>query len=1099
MSCRTIALQSTILASALLCCSNLQAQSSSIYASIVGVVNDPSGAAVPDARVTATNESTNISSSVSTNSEGFYRVERLIQGTYRIQVEKTGFKTFVSTGVPLSEAQVVRVDARLEVGAQTQKIQVMEPLPLLETESPQISQTLPFSVRKDLPTVAPSFFNTLTLSPGAVTSTPNYYVAFNGSTSSEYNYSVDGQTFRDPLGGHNAFIGHFDEWQQDITVSSTNNSAEYSQLGEVNVATKSGTNSFHGSAAAYYTSGGLQGRDPFSPQRPSGVNEYFAASVGGPIKRDKAFFFAAYGGNRNHTARVITATVPTSLMRQGNFTEVKALVDPLSGTTFPGNIIPSTRLSPVSINFINRFYPLPNFGGPGFSNLNYRTVWPQVPAEDDVVGRVDYRFSDQHSIFVRYTFDEGNRGGLAAGSLPTVGYRRGYRRDQNATISDLFVPGPSIYNEFSVGFSRDNNLIIPSTDYGPPQSGLQVPVAPVPAIPIMNIAGFTTVTQNNFFNSIGEVYNLRDSISWIRGRHRMKFGILFLRGDEPNTSSLNAANVEGNFTFNNSFATGYSMANFLLGLPTSESRVNPAYVFKYAYLTRSTLQGFAQDDIEVSPKLTLNLGLRYEDYGPWSEKRGRMSNFDLRSGKLVVPTASSIALLDPNLVLSYSGLIETAAQADLPVSMVDFSRLNFAPRVGFAYRIAQSMVVRGGYGIFYDFNPPATQTGAQLYTSPQSFPVNAIVKGVPLYQFPNPFATVSAVQGFGILSPSGAAAWERMPYSQQWSLTVERQFGNNVGRLSYIGTVGVDELIQYDANVPPPTTVQLSQSARPFPRFGQINWVQNGPGHHYNGLSADFTHRSSEGLYFDSNFTWAKDLGLNQGNGLDQSLGVLDPFNAKLDYGPTLNIPRFRWVTTGDWQLPIGQGRRFAASLPRWANYLVGGWSMTGVYTVQTGDWLTPTYCGYDPTGSPQQDFYCGRPDRIASGVLPSDQRSQAMWFNPAAFVFPGASPANPLKPPPAPIGRFGNSGKGIIEGPGLWQLDLGVIKNTTIREDMRLRVFALATNLLNHPNLGDPNMDISVPSTVGQIFSIRSKQNAESNDPGIGMRVLTVGARFEF
>jgi len=164
-----------------------------------------------------------------------------------------------------------------------------------------------------------------------------------------------------------------------------------------------------------------------------------------------------------------------------------------------------------------------------------------------------------------------------------------------------------------------------------------------------------------------------------------------------------------------------------------------------------------------------------------------------------------------------------------------------------------------------------------------------------------------------------------------------------------------------------------------------------------------------------------------------------------------------------------------------------------------SGNWLTPSYCGYDPTGSPQQDNYCGRPDRIANGNLSGSQRSQTMWFDPAAFVFPGASAANPLKPPANPIGRFGNSGVGIIRGPEFWQFDFGLIKNTAIRENMHLRLFVLATNLFNHPNLADPNLDISVPSTVGRILGIRSKQQAESNDPGIGMRYINLGVRFEF
>jgi hypothetical protein len=275
-------------------CPALCAQSASIYASIVGTVNDPSGAAVLDASVTVTNENTNIGGRVNTDEEGFYRVERLIQGVYRIKVEKPGFKTFVSTSVPVSEAQIVRVNPSLEVGAERTKVEVVEAMPLLQTESPQIAHSLPFAVRKDLPTVAPSFLDTLTLAPGAVSSTPNYYIAFNGSTATEYNYSVDGQTFRDPFAGHNAFIGHFDECQQDITVNSTNNSAEYAQLGEVNAATKSGANMLHGSGAGYYTSWGLQGRNPFSPQPPEATKrsasflEFFSDSIAPRTSRAQA-------------------------------------------------------------------------------------------------------------------------------------------------------------------------------------------------------------------------------------------------------------------------------------------------------------------------------------------------------------------------------------------------------------------------------------------------------------------------------------------------------------------------------------------------------------------------------------------------------------------------------------------------------------------------------------------------------------------------------------------------------------------------------------------------------------------------------------------
>lgn len=1073
------------------------AQTSSTYSSIVGTVTDSSAAVIADAVVKATNMETNITSSTKTNGQGIYRIDRLIAGSYRLTVEHTGFKVFSREGIRLSEAQSVRVDASLQLGESTERMDVRDDAPLVQTESPQISGTLPFSVRKYLPTVAPSFFNTLTLQAGAVSSTPNYYVSFNGSTATQYDYAVDGQTFRDPFAGHNAFIGHFNEWQQDQTINSASNSAQYSQLVVVNAATKSGTNELHGSAAYYYTSGGLQGRNPFSPVSPHGVNPQYAGSIGGPIKKNRAFFFVAYGDNQNGTAKASNGTVPTDAMRHGDFSGFAPIIDPTNGTPFPNNVIPADRISSVSANFIQKFYPEPNYGGAAFTHLNFRTQVAQHPVEDDVVSRVDYRINDRHSLFVRYSFDEGNRGGLFTGSLPTVGFREGYRRDQNATLSGVSTFGPTLFNEFSVGFSRDFNLINPSSNYEPAQSGLVVATSPVPALPVMNISGLTTVSQQDFYNGIGQTMTTRDNVSWMQGRHHMIFGAMWMRGNST-SNSFSGSNLEGQYSFDNTFATGNAFANFLLGLPTSIYRLNPLNLYKYNYLYRDTVQVFAQDDIQVSRQLTVNVGLRYEYYSPWNEKTGRMNNLDLTTGDLVVPN-SSVSLLDPSVILSYGNNIKTASQLGYPASMIRFSETNFAPRVGFAYRPMENTVVRMGYGIFYDFNPPATQTTSNLYLSPEYFPTNTITNGVPLYQFPNPFGTVNAYQGVGVITPAAAARDERMPYSQQWSVSIEHQFHNTGARLSYIGTRGVDQLISYDANVPRPTTVQLQQSDRPFPQYGPISWVQNGSGHHYDALQLNVTTRTPGGAYLNSNFTWAKDLGLNQGNGLDQSIGVQNPFDANADYGNTATIPRYRWVTTGNWDLPIGRGQRFFTSMPAVANALFGGWKMTGVFTAQSGDWLTPTYCGYDPTGSPGQDFYCGRPDRIANGNLPSGQRTQQMWFNAGAFTFPGASVSDPLTPPTTPIGRFGNSGVGIIQGPGFWQADVGLVKSFAFRERWHLSLFTFATNLLNHPALGDPNMDISDPSSVGQIDGIRSKQSAEANDPGVGMRVLTLGLRLEF
>lgn len=1071
------------------------AQTSSIYGTIVGTVSDSSGAVMPTVPVTVTNVNTNISASVTTDNQGFYRAERLVPGTYRVSIEKASFKKFIREAIPVSEGQTVRVNVGLEVGAVTEQIEVTSQVPLIETESPQISSTMSWSERKYLPTRAPDFFSTLGLNPGATTT--GYYVSFAGSRSTQYDYAVDGQTFRDPYAGHNASIGNFNEWQQEVKTSYVNNNAEYSQLASVNAATKSGGNQFHGSGAYYYTSGGLKGRDPFTPVRPSGVDHTYATSVGGPIKRDRAFFFVAYSGDRNHSARTLNATVPTQAMRDGNFSGTSYIVkDPYTKTPYTNNTIPANLISPISEKFIDRFYPLPNYGGAAFQQLNYRTQIAQAPAMDDLVGRVDYRFSDKHSVFARYSFDEQNRGGMSQGSVPTVGFRQGYRRDQNVGLSDLYSFSPNLYNELNIGFTRDYNLILPSASWGPEQSGLNVPSFQIPAIPQFGIQDLTTVSQTEYSNYPANIFSLRDNVSLVRGRHRLKVGALWMRSNIAQ-NRIAGSRVYGVFGFDNTIGTGNGLGNFLLGLPTSQYRINPARYFEAAEYLRNSVQMFVQDDFQLSSKVTINIGLRYEYQQPWKETNGRQNNFDPSTGKMIVPNEAALKLVNPDVLLSYPGGVVTAQQAGYPERLIDFSAMNFAPRIGLAYRpFGNNTVVRAGYGIFYDFNPPTSQATTDLFVSPQYYPTNKIVNGAPLYQFPNPFA-ISAYAGVGIFSLNMASVKNlRIPYTQQWSLTVEQQIHNTAVRLSYIGTKALHEIYSANMNVPPPSMTSLGQADRPFPQYGPIGWVDQGAGHFYNAMQVQVVHRSRNGFYFDTHWTWAKDVGENQGgNGLDTGIGVQDFYDRRADRGNTSFVPRHRWVSVADYELPFGKGKKYGAHLPGALNLVFGGWRMNGIMTVSSGNYLTPTYCGYDPTGSPGANAWCGRPDRWADGNLPGGQRTKDQWFDASAFTYPGATPANPFTAPSGPIGRYGNSGVNIIKGPGFWQLDYGLVKSIPVQEWLKANFFMMGTNIMNHPNLGDPSMDISSPTTVGRIYGIRG----DASTSGIGMRQIRLGLRLEF
>jgi hypothetical protein len=1054
-----------------------------VYGSIVGVVTDQSGAVLPGLPVTATNVATNITTPAAvTDSRGNYRIENLVPGAYRVVVESPSFKRFVREGVSLSSTQAVRVDVVLELGALNEEVTVRQATPLIDTESGQIAAVRTWDNRKFLPTSNPSFFSTLALDAGAVTANPGFFVSFAGSLPTQYNYSINGSTFRSPLAGHIALVANFNEWQQEVKASYVNNSAEFSSLANIDVTTKAGTNRFRGSAAWYYTSGGLQGRSPFSPVRPSGNRHLFAGSLGGPIARDRAFFYASYSGNRNSSAVTRVATVPTALMRQGNFNELsRPIIDPRTGQPFPGNVIPASRISPVAQRFIEMFYPLPNSGGAGFNADNYRVSVPQSPAEDNLLLRLDYKFSDQHLAFASYVFDEGGRGGFFTGSLPTVGFRQGYRRDQNLALSDVYAFSAKLSNELGIGWGRDHNLIRGST-FGPDVAsaiGLQgIKPLSIPAIPTMNIAGFTRVEQQSFQDIPEDIYSVRDTLTWTRGRHRVKTGVLFTHG-RAGQIPFGVDNFYGNFSFSNNFATGNAMADFLLGLPQTAFRLNADF-FDSVQWRRNTYQAFVQDDFNVTRKLTVGLGLRYEYHQPFKEQGNRQYTFDRSRGAIVVLNDASLGVVSPLVARAFP--ILTAAQAGYPDRLVKSDWNNFAPRVSVAYRLSPSSVVRGGYGIFYDFNPPL-QGDISPFVPNESFPANRLVGGVPLFQFPNPFPAEPLP--IGTLTLNGSRADVAIPYSHQWNATWEQELRPGTAvRLSYIGTRGRARPWGSQINVPEPSTTPFSQSRRPFPQFGPITLQENGASHQYHAGQVRVEHRQG-GLFLAAHYTLARDVGE------DPMTVIVNPLDLHANRGNLFHIPRHQFVSEFNWELPVGRGRTFGADWPGALDALLGGWRMTGIFMASSGHFLTPTYNGYDATGT---NILSGAPDLI--GDPGAGDHTRDRWFNTDAFAFPGADPSDPRRTPSGPIGRFGNAGVGIVEGPGFWQFDFGLAKRLPVGADrVGLHVFMLATNLFNHPSLGDPNTTFSAPNLFGRISGIRNDGNAS----GIGMRQIQIGARIEF
>jgi Carboxypeptidase regulatory-like domain len=1062
------------------------AQSASIYSSIVGTVTDSTGAAVPDALVTVTNPATGGSFSAKTNDQGLYRVDSLVLGTYNLHVQRQGFAELQSNGLMLSSGQELRADYSLQVGSAAQSITVETTAPMIDLQNAQLSNTFDFNVRKYLPVSVPSGTVLPDLSPAVTLSGTNQNVfSFAGSLQNEYDYQIDGISFT-----KNGIPAAYTEWMQEEKIDYVNNNAQYQSQAVLEATFKSGSNTWHGSAVDIYTSGGLSSKNTFSTIRPSFVRNIFASSVSGPIIKDRLFFYGGVAGSRVPGTSILAAIVPTAAQLSGNFGST-TIIDPQTGQPFPGNVIPANRISSVASTFAQEFYPPVTPGLTGANNFQTALRVGANPEWNPYV-RVDYKISQKNSLYGDWIREGWTAPGVS-GNVPATAYRNLTRNDNLVGITDVEAFSPNLLNEFGIGYARDY-IHYTGENLGPTvvqKIGLQgVSSLSFPGVPSMQIAGFTTVTQSSYSTSTHDTYSVRDTVTWIRGRHTMKFGGAFSQ-DRSGSYPTQPDNLYGTFSFAAGLAGGTTnaLANFLLGLPSTEGR---QLEFNRQHFPYKTAEFFAQDSIEASRRLTIDVGLRYEYHQPPFEPGGQAYNVNLATGNIILYNTQAENLVTPQVLNNPAFTFQTSSAAGYPGHLYSLSELNFAPRLGVAYRLDEKSVVRSGYGIFYDFAPPQA-TPSDLFNVVENFNPNTITRGVPAYQFPNPFAGASTA-AVGTLGLSSYAKNLRMPYTQQWSLTLERQFIPTLAvRVSYIGSHTAEQMYAAPANIPAPSTTTFTQAKRPLIQYGQMTAYKSGADANYNGLSMQAQYRSTTGIYASYSFTWARNLGIA---GQNAAVPVtMNPFNLRQDYGNTIN-PTL--VSTGVFSLPIpiGRERRYFASMNRIADSVLGGWNLTSSVILRSGDHLTPLYTGYDSTGT---GITAARPDVIGNPNLPKNQRgttSTRPWFNKAAFAYPGTN-SSTAAPPSGPIGRFGNAGVGIIEGPGYEQVDLGVAKQFTLYERYKLNVFALGNNAFNHPSFGDPNLT-TLTATTGTITALKPDQDAAVTTTG-GTRQLEVGVRFEF
>jgi hypothetical protein len=1086
-----------LFAAGVLCAGAALAQST--LATITGMVADQEGAAVPKVAIEAVHVQTGYRFTATSNEVGLYTVPQLPQGEYTISAKAAGFQEAVVKDVLLAPRDVRRIDIKLSIAAVQASIEVTAGATLIETETARLADVKSGGLLNALPYGGRGAFMAFQLTPNVTRVNGVYMMRFAGSRLNQSDYSMDGVSFMVASGSNpNAPLTDYTETVEEMRVDVANNTAEFSTVGQVSMISKSGTNQLHGSGFDFYSSPVLRAREPFALARSAGIRHQPGFTLGGPVYlprvydgRNRTFFFTSMElGLSSASTPTLAAAVPLKAWRSGDFSGLAGttILDPMAGRApFAGNVIPASQLNSVSLKIQEKFYPLPNSGDPNvLSARNFQQVMSLKGTKEwYFTERIDHRISDKIQLtgrMVRHGYNSYRvTSQLGGREITTIKWKTRFY-----TFSYTHNLRPNLVNEFRVGSSYNVNPRYPV------ESGLAlvkelglVGLSPnLPDLPgIFNVSfsglGLTGISNAYQYRdgTGGENLYFQDHLSWFRGRHALKVGGQF------NHSGLNdrflSTNLYGSVTFTNRF-TNQPYADFLLGIPSTAARApeNP-----HEDVKRDSYSAFITDEFRLNNKLTLNLGVRYEYEPGWYG--GVIAMFEPTLGKIVVPD-DSMKMVSPLVPTSYVEVI-SASQAGLPKSTLLFGdRNNFAPRIGIAWRpVGPSTVLRAGWGMFYDLVPRNLSTAGgspysitePSYTNPQS---------APTVIFPRVFPEAGTGGPTTISIPSATNPHVRTPYSMQHNLTIEHQRWSSGFRISYIGTSTRQGEWGYNMNQPVADTRSFIAKAqtRLFPKYPNIYYYTNGAGHQYHSLTLQMQRRTKGGMFLQTYYTLARDIG-----DLDRGESPEYAYDRKRERGVWIDIPTHRWNATAAYELPFGKGKRLLSAANRWQNLLVGGWEINGIYTLQSGDFLTPAWSGPDPTGtayttSSTPATVTIRPDHLRDANLSKDQRSLNRWFDVSAFAAPQA-------------GSFGTSARGVIKGPGTNIMHATLVKRLHFTERFRMSAELAATNVLNHPNWSAPGTNITSLATAGVITG--SSGNASGSLEGSGARNMMVRVRVEF
>jgi hypothetical protein len=1027
----------------------LPMEAQSIFGAIQGTIRDESGAVIPRALVSSRNVATGVKTFTSSNEAGIYLLGELRPGAYDVEVEAPGFNKAVQRNIAIRVEDRVRLDFALKVGQVSESVEVAAQAPLLQSENNTLGRVVEETAIKQLPLRGRDAFELVLLTPGVQQRSGDEQPRLSGGRPRTGEFVLDGGSITTPRRGQVFTQPNLDAIQE-FKVQTSGLSAEFGRAvgGVVNATLKSGTNRFNGNLFEFHRNNSINARNFFASSTPKLIQNQFGGMVGGPVVKERLFFFGDFEMFRQAEESLFNRTIPTPDMKRGNFAGLlgsaagsdalgrqvlrSQIFDSSTQRTapngrmvrdpFPGNIIPTSRFDTPGPRIL-ALYPDPNL--PGVAQ-NFQRLVPRGVDNQKFDVRLDWRASDKDLVFGRYSWDHQFSDTARPFAAAVTGGNRGnFNRYLTGAISWTRTINPTTVNDVRVSYYRGINERLLNLAEG---SGLGIPNLDLVGLPRITMPGFEGIGDSQAFHPVENGSQVQNIMTLVRGRHIIKAGVDYRR------FPINDLQLQftGEYTFSpvqtadpaNPGTTGHPIASLLLGHADTFNNSTLRGRFYYRSFYFGT---FFQDDWKVTPNLTLNIGMRYDVEQNPREIRSQGSNFDLN-------------------------LARPVTMRELGRNFIQFTdRVNFAPRVGFAYRLrgAGNTVIRSHYGMFYiPLTGRATSAFARFPADQRlGIQSDGLNPAVILSRTP-PIVPSQDGRGFAIDHKMERA---RLGSFLQWNFDIQHEWANMLFQASYVGSAGRHLLMNQDMNVIPIEQVQRAgtgtQAMRPFPDYGFILCHCELQNSSYNALQLGVERRYGDGLFFSVSYTFSKFLDANEDN--FSSMFPMDPYNLRLEYGLSQSHFPHRFVSAAVWDLPFGKGRSWLQSGA--GSYVVGGWQLSSILTLQSGEqvWITQAA---NTARTFNRQF---RPNLIGNPVLPGSERTLTRWFNTAAFQAP------------APL-TLGNSSKfPNVQGPGLANVDFSLIRffPLPLREGMRFELRGDFFNALNRTNFNAPSGTLGTPN----------------------------------